>query len=93
MKTVTFRPSVFRSLFRLILPILALCAAVGCGIAYGYAWALSRHFNLELEVGLGYIYTEYDRYECGGCGRKAESNVPYHYFGPTKAALNIMYVF
>ena len=41
MKTVTFRPSVFRSLFRLILPILALCAAVGCGIAAAQGLAAS----------------------------------------------------
>ena len=67
--------------------------AVGCGIAYGYAWSLSRHFNLELEVGIGYVNTEYDKFECGGCGRKIINDSPYHYFGPTKAALNFMYVF
>ena len=67
--------------------------AAGCGIAYGYAWALSRHFNLELEVGIGYVYTRFDEYECGGCGRRIAEDKPYHYFGPTKAALNIMYVF
>lgn len=67
--------------------------AVGCGVAYGYVWALSRHFNLELEAAIGYVYTEYDRFECGGCGRKIVSDQPYHYFGPTKAAINLMYVF
>ena len=67
--------------------------AVGCGVAYGYVWALSRHFNLELEAAIGYVYTEYDRFECEGCGRKIVSDQPYHYFGPTKAAVNLMYVF
>ena len=67
--------------------------AVGCGVAYGYVWALSRHFNLELEAAIGYAYTVYDRFECDGCGRKIVSDQPYHYFGPTKAAVNLMYVF
>lgn len=67
--------------------------AVGAGIAYGYTWILSRHWNLEAELGLGYIYTRYDRYECQDCGRKLDSNVPHHYIGPTKAAVNLVYVF
>lgn len=66
---------------------------VGAGLAYGYTWALSRHWNLEAEIGIGYVYTEYDMFECDGCGRKIEKDKPYHYFGPTKAAINIMYVF
>lgn len=66
---------------------------IGAGLAYGYVWALSQHLNLELELGIGYVYTEYDKFECDGCGRKVEKNVPSHYFGPTKLALNFMYVF
>jgi hypothetical protein len=31
--------------------------AAGAGLAYGYAWVLSRHLNLEAEIGAGYIYT------------------------------------
>ena len=27
---------------------------VGAGVAYGYAWILGRHWNLEAEVGFGY---------------------------------------
>jgi hypothetical protein len=66
---------------------------VGAGIAYGYAFALGRHFNLELELGGGYIYTQYDLYECEGCGRKVKEDVPYHYVGATKGAINLVYVF
>ena len=67
--------------------------AVGGGIAYGYAFILSRHFNLELEAGFGYAYTRYDVFECEGCGRKVDEDRPHHYVGPTKAALNLVYQF
>lgn len=66
---------------------------VGGGISYGYAWVLGTHWNLEAEIGAGYAYTRYDRFRCTGCGKKIEENVPYHYVGPTKAAINLVYLF
>ena len=65
----------------------------GAGIAYGYSFILSRHWNLELELGAGYVYTRYDVFECQGCGRKVEEDKPHHYVGPTKAAVNLVYNF
>lgn len=65
----------------------------GIGVAYGYAWALSTHFNIEAEIGIGWIYTKYDKYECAGCGKKVESGRKHNYVGPTKAALSLVYVF
>ncbi len=65
----------------------------GAGIAYGYSWILDRHWNLEAEVGFGWIYTRYDKYPCAVCGTKLESNKSHNYFGPTKAAINLEYVF
>lgn len=65
----------------------------GLGIAYGYAWILDRHWNIEAELGLGWTYTRYDRYNCAGCGKKVEEDKPHNYFGVTKAALNLVYVF
>lgn len=66
---------------------------VGAGVAYGYAWILNRHWNLEAEIGIGYSYTRYDRFRCAGCGKQIESDKPHHYVGPTKAAVNLVYVF
>ena len=66
---------------------------VGAGIAYGYAWILGRHWNLEAEIGFGYSYTRYDRFQCLGCGKRIETDKPHHYVGPTKAAINLVYVF
>lgn len=65
----------------------------GAGLAYGYSWILGKHWNFEAELGLGWIYTRYDKYKCATCGKKTESDVPHNYLGPTKAALNLIYVF
>ena len=65
----------------------------GLGVGYGYSWILGRHWNLEAEIGLGYVYARYDRFRCAGCGEKVETDKPHHYFGPTKAAVNLIYVF
>lgn len=65
----------------------------GAGIAYGYTWILSRHWSIEAEIGVGWTYTRYDKYRCADCGKKIESNHPHNYVGPTKAALNMVYVF
>ena len=37
--------------------------------------------------------TRYDRFKCAGCGKKIEKNKPHNYFGPTKAAVNLVYLF
>lgn len=66
---------------------------VGAGVAYGYDWVLSEHWNLEAEIGIGWTYTRFDRYPCAKCGTKMASNKPHNYVGPTKVALNIVYVF
>lgn len=66
---------------------------VGGGVSYGYAWILDKHWNLEGEIGLGYSYTHYDRFKCAGCGRKMETGKSHHYVGPTKLAINVVYLF
>ena len=67
--------------------------AGGAGIAYGYAWPLSEHWNFEAEIGIGWIYTRYSKYRCDNCGKKLESDKPHNYVGPTKLALNFEYLF
>lgn len=66
---------------------------IGAGVGYGYAWVLGRHWNLEGELGIGYEYSVYDRFKCAGCGEKVERDARHHYFGPTKVAINLVYVF
>lgn len=65
----------------------------GAGIAYGYSWILSKHWNIEAEIGFGWIYTRSDVYPCAKCGTKLDDNRVHNYVGPTKAALNLVYLF
>ena len=67
--------------------------AVGAGIGYGYDWILAKHWNLEFEIGVGWIYTRYDKYPCAECGTVEEKDKPHNYFGPTKLSLAIEYIF
>lgn len=64
----------------------------GGGVTAGYQWMISPHLNLEASVGIGYDYIKYDKYKCGVCGEKVKSSHA-NYFGPTKAALSIVYIF
>ena len=63
----------------------------GAGISYGYQWILSKHWSMEAEIGVGYARIDYDKYNCGKCGSKLDSGHK-NYIGPTKVALNIIYV-
>ena len=65
---------------------------VGAGIVYGYDWMLSKHWNLEACIGVGWIHCWYDRYPCAVCGTK-EGSGQHDYFGPTKLSLAIEYLF
>jgi len=66
--------------------------AYGAGLGAGYSYVLGRHWNIEAEVGIGYVYTDYDK-----CGWKKNS----HFYGrhtgwrivPTKFDLSFVYFF
>ncbi|MCI5977795.1 MAG: DUF3575 domain-containing protein [Bacteroidales bacterium] len=65
---------------------------LGAGLTYGYQWILSKHFNLEAEIGVGYGHIWLDKYACGDCGSKLYSGHS-NYAGITKLGLSIMYLF
>lgn len=65
----------------------------GVGVSYGYAFVLNKHWNIEPEIGFGYVYSRYDEFRCTGCGKKTRSDVPHNYVGFTKAAINVCYLF
>lgn len=66
---------------------------MGAGLTYGYHWILSRRWSIEAAIGIGYVYSQADKYECPHCGDKLEEDRKHHYFGPTKAAVNLIYAF
>lgn len=65
----------------------------GAGIGYGYAWPVGKHWNIEAEIGVGWVYTRFNSYPCAVCGTKIDNDKPHNYFGPTKLAINVEYLF
>lgn len=65
--------------------------AYGAGLAYGYAFRICRHLNIELEAGVGYLVSNFSAYKLTNDNLYAKNTM--RYYGPTKAALNIVYLF
>ena len=64
---------------------------VGGGISYGYHWVLSNRWSLEGTIGVGYVYIDYDKYECQTCGKHQKSDNK-DYWGITKVGLSLIYI-
>lgn len=65
---------------------------IGAGFTYGYQFIISKHWNFEAEIGVGYGHAWYDKFLCGECGKK-ESSGQTNYLGLTKLGLSILYIF
>jgi len=64
----------------------------GLGATYGYKWNFSKQWGLEFNVGLGYLYMDYDKFTCAKCDVNGTSQTK-HYFGPTRAGISLSYTF
>jgi hypothetical protein len=62
----------------------------GLGAVYGYSWYLGSKWYLEAIAGLGYAHLDYVTYTKSGY--RVPGRDYYNYFGPTKLALNLVYV-
>lgn len=65
--------------------------AAGAGLTYGYATPISRRWNIEFNLGLGFWYTEYGRYESRPCGQFQE-NINKLVLGPTDLGISFIYM-
>ncbi len=66
--------------------------AIGAGLTYGYQWYLGHHWNLEATFGLSYYYLNYEKYDCGKCGRFIGKDTK-HWFGPANVGISFIYLF
>lgn len=62
----------------------------GAGISYGYQWAFADRWGFEASLGVGYVYLNFDKYQCGCCGDLVGRGER-HYVLPTKISLSILY--
>jgi hypothetical protein len=65
--------------------------AAGAGLNYGYAFPISRRWNMEFTLGLGFWYTDYDRFESRKCGLFQE-HVSKYAVGPTELGISFIYM-
>lgn len=62
----------------------------GAGISYGYQFYLAPRWNLELNIGAGFVFIDYDKYDCETCGDKLGQKKEL-YFAPTQAGISLIY--
>lgn len=65
--------------------------AYGGGFTYGYQWTINQRFRIGAEIGLGYLYLDYDKFYCPTCGERID-HYRNNYLGPTKAAVSLVYL-
>jgi hypothetical protein len=65
--------------------------AYGGGISYGYMLPLSTRWGVEFNVGVGVAQLRYDKYGCDKCD-ELEGKYSKTYFGPTRAAVNLVFI-
>ncbi len=65
--------------------------AAAAGVTYGYAWPISRRWNMEFTLGLGLWYSSYDKYETRPCGLFKGTNLR-KVLGPTDLGLSFIYL-
>lgn len=65
------------------------------GVSYGYNFKLSSHLRMECTIGIGFLNTDYTRYNTTEDNSSIylveEGN--YNWFGPTKAGVSLIWVF
>lgn len=63
----------------------------GAGFSVGYHLPMGKRWGWEFTLGAGYIYLDYDKYNCGECDTFAGSRTK-HWFGPTKAGVSLIFM-
>lgn len=61
----------------------------GIGLGYGYHHILTPRISLEYSVGLGYVHSNYEQFQCMHCGDYIDTGKK-DYFGLTKAAVSLV---
>lgn len=69
----------------------AMVVSAGAGI--GYDWILSRHWNLEAAVSLGYMFIQGDEFDLDDLSTPLLEDSIFDYTGPTGLSLSIVYLF
>ncbi len=64
----------------------------GAGVEYGYSLPVSRHFNIDFSIGLGYLGGQYWEYTPEDDCYVWKATKQRHWFGPTKAEISLVWL-
>ncbi|MDD3038677.1 DUF3575 domain-containing protein [Bacteroides sp.] len=67
---------------------------IAAGVSYGYGLRLSKHFNMEFSIGIGYLHTKYRHYhgEQNNTVLMWQNDGRYTWVGPTKAKVSLVWL-
>lgn len=65
--------------------------ALGGGVSYGYNWFWRNLIGIELTIGAGGLWLNYDQFKCVKCSDKLQTKNKF-YVGPTQLGLNLIYL-
>jgi outer membrane protein OmpA-like peptidoglycan-associated protein len=60
------------------------------GVSWGHRWNFAERWGIEVTAAVGYLYKDYERYECRACGRILDDHTK-NYFGPTEIGVNLIF--
>lgn len=66
--------------------------AYGGGISYGYILPIGKRFNLDFEIGIGYLGGNMHKYIPEDGHRVWQSYEPFHWIGPTKLGITLQWL-
>lgn len=66
--------------------------SVGGGLEYGYAIPIGKHFNLDFELGLGYLGGQQKEYDPQDTHYVWKQTTHLQWFGPTKAGVTLVWI-
>ncbi len=64
----------------------------GAGIEYGYSLPISRHFNIDFNIGIGYLGGEYQEYKPIDGHYIWQATKKRNYWGPTKLEITLVWL-
>ncbi|MDE6576647.1 MAG: DUF3575 domain-containing protein [Muribaculaceae bacterium] len=66
-------------------------ANYGASIEYGYSLPVAERLNIDFSIAAGYLGGKYVTYEPQGAGYVWKSTKQFHWFGPTKAEISLVW--
>lgn len=64
---------------------------IGGGICWGHRFYPSKRIRLDVSIGMGYVYFNYNKHKAYHCGDYL-GHETYHYVGPTQISFTISYL-